>query len=78
MILDNLDKFRAGLPVSKEVLQKLDATRLGHQAIMQHLGGRNSYVRLTIVPIQFDYHPRCQYSFLGCLVQTNSLGRLDK
>ena len=39
MILDNLDKFRAGLPVSKEVLQRLDATRLGHQAIMQHLGG---------------------------------------
>ena len=54
MILDNLDKFRAGLPVSKEVLQRLDATRLVHQAITQHLGGGNSYVRLTIVPILFD------------------------
>ena len=54
MILDNLHKFRAGLPLSKEVLQTLDATQLGHQAITQHLGGRNSYVRLTIVPIQFD------------------------
>ncbi len=54
MILHNLDKFRAGLPVSKEVLQRLDATRLGHQAITQHLGGRNIYVRLTIVPILFD------------------------
>ena len=40
LISDNLDKFRAGLPVSKEVLQRLDAKRLGHQAITQHLGGQ--------------------------------------
>ena len=40
MILDNLDKFRAGLPVSKGVLQRLDATQLGHQAITHHLGGQ--------------------------------------
>ena len=38
IILDNLDKFRAGLSVSKEVLQRLDATRLGHQAGTHHLG----------------------------------------
>ena len=38
MILDNLNKFRAGLPVSKGVPQRLDATRLGHQAITHHLG----------------------------------------
>ena len=38
MILDNLDKFRAGLSVSKEVLQGLGATRLGHQALTHNLG----------------------------------------
>ena len=37
---DNLDKFRSSLHVSKGVLQRLDATRLGHQALTHHLGGR--------------------------------------
>ena len=44
-IIDNLDIFRAGLPVSKGVLQRLDATWLGHQAITHHLGGE--YPRTT-------------------------------
>ena len=73
MILDNLDKFRAGLLVSKGVLQRFNATRLGHQAITHHLEGRNSYIRLTIAPILFNHHPLCQHSFLGCLVQRYSL-----
>ena len=79
MILDNLDKFRAGLPVSKEVLQRLDAKRLGHQAITQHLGGRNSYVRLIIVPILFDQLSFALSVFLPGMSSAKVLpGGLDK
>ena len=78
MILDNLDKFRAGLPVSKEVLQRLDATRLGHQTITQHLGGRNSYVRLTIVSILFNQLPSTLSVFLPGMSSAKVLpGGLD-
>ena len=47
---------------------------------MQHLGGRNSYVRLTIVPILFDQLSSTLSVFIPGMSSANVLlsGGLDK